>query len=421
MMWKRPVPDAPYEDAESPLPPPVAPSSGGRASAEPTSTGHQNGHHGQGSDHPARYDTAQEDAAIDTVVSILRSMGRFGIDLGDEDPAVVRRRFESWATHLAIGGPHPDHQPAEDSDARPALTRHRDWGGARRFVQAHRQHESEVVARTVTHSHELIWDLTAQMAQTLTDTRDRDREVLEQLERLRSAILSRSLATIEQEVSGVVKALGGAVRDREQRLKIQLDELGTRVTELSEQLQEVKVESRLDGLTRIPNRTAFDGALRRWHHVGAAFERSTCLILVDVDYLKTINDQYGHRAGDAALRVFADCLSRSFPRRSDFVGRYGGDEFAVLLADTPGRSALRLAERFRQMVRSASVEHDDHRIELTTSMGVAELEPLETVESWLERADQALYRAKQAGRDQVAFARPTDQQSVIKLGIKSDA
>lgn len=384
MMWKKPGADVAYDDAATPAPSPAV-------AASPI----------------GRYDTAQEDAAIDTVVSIMRSLGRYSFDVGDENAATVRRRFETWATHLAIGGPHPDHQPTDAPESRPSLPRERDWGGARRFVQAHRQHECELVARTVTHSHELIWDLTAQMAKTLTDTRERDLEVLEQMDRLRAAIMSRSLDTIEAEVNGVARVLSGAVRDREQRLKGQLDELGTRVTELTEQLQEVKVESRLDGLTRIPNRATFDGAIRRWHHVGTAFARATCLILVDVDHLKTINDKYGHRAGDAALRVFADCLARSFPRRSDFVGRYGGDEFAVLLADTSARSALRLAERFRQQVRSSTVEHDGHRIDLTTSMGVSELEPNETMESWLERADQALYQAKQAGRDQVGFARPT--------------
>lgn len=384
MLWKRPGPDVVSD----------SPSASPGVSASPVPVGH--------------HDRAQEDAAIDTVVSVLRSLGRFPIELGDEDAATIRRQFETWATHLAIGGPHPERPPADNGSTRSSLPRERDWPGARRFVQAHRQHEAEQVARTISHSHELIWDLTAQMAKTLVDTRERDREVMEQLERLRAALLSRSAATIEQEVSSVARVLTTAVIQRESRLRTQLDELGNRVTELSEQLQEVKVESRLDGLTRIANRATFEGAIRRWHHVGSAFGRPTCLILLDVDHLKTINDEYGHRAGDAALRVFADCLARSFPRRSDFVGRYGGDEFAVLLADTPPRQALRLAERFRQQVRMSTVEHDGSRIDLTTSMGVAELAATEPAESWLERADQALYQAKQAGRDQVAFARPPD-------------
>ena len=90
------------------------------------------------------------------------------------------------------------------------------------------------------------------------------------------------------------------------------------------------------------------------------------------------------------------------------MGRYGGDELVVLLAETPARQALRLAERFRQHIRGADVEHDGGTIALTTAIGLAQLETDEGIESWIERADQALYSAKQAGRDQVAFARPPD-------------
>jgi diguanylate cyclase (GGDEF)-like protein len=241
------------------------------------------------------------------------------------------------------------------------------------------------------------------------DSREHDRNVMEQLDRLREAIKSGSLASVEQAVNRAANLLTGAIKQREERLQDQLQELGTRVAELSDQLQEVKVESRLDGLTRVANRADFDRAVKRWHHVGSTFERPTCLILVDVDHLKTINDQYGHRGGDAALRVFANGLVRCFPRRSDFVGRYGGDELVVLLAETPARAGLQLAERFRHHVQDTVAEHDGQSIPLSASIGLAQLEPGESIESWIERADQALYAAKQAGRNRVAFARPTDR------------
>ena len=354
-----------------------------------------------------RRDTAQEDAAIDTVVAMLRTLGRHRFAVGDANPAEIGHLFELWATHLSIGGPHPDDQAAISGDARAPLAKARDWPGARRFVQARREQECEQVASTVTQSHDLIWDMTDRLANALLDHRERDREVIEQIEQLKEAVATGSLTTIERAVSRAATLMTGAIKQREQRLQGQLEELGSRVAELSEQLQEVRVESRLDGLTRVPNRADFDKAIHRWHHLGSAFGRPTCLILIDLDHLKRINDQYGHRGGDAALRLFADGLVRSFPRRSDFVGRYGGDEFVVLLAETPARPGLRLAERFRQFVHENPAEHDGHRIPLTASMGLAQLEPGENIESWLERADQALYRAKEAGRNRVTFARPT--------------
>ena len=354
--------------------------------------------------------TAQEDAAIDTVVAIFRTLGRLPSGDGEVDAAELRRMYELWATHLAIGGKHPDAVLAEENGSAPSeLPKARDWAGARRFVQTRREQEYEHVARAVGHSHELIWDLTDRLAKTLLDTRDQDREVMEQLAQLKEAIATGSMAQVEAAVQSASTLLSGAIKEREQRMQGQLEELGTRVAELSEQLQEVKVESRLDGLTRVANRADFDRAIRRWHHVGSAFERPTCLILVDVDHLKPINDRYGHRGGDAALKVFADGLVRCFPRRSDFVGRYGGDEFVVLLAETPARAGLRLAERFRQFIHSNPAEHDRGQIILSASIGLAQLEPGESIESWIERADQALYAAKQAGRNQVSYARPSDQ------------
>jgi diguanylate cyclase len=386
MLWKRTRADAPVDVL------PIATRSVAAPAAGP---------------HPLR-DTEQEDAAIDTVVAILRTLGRQPFGGGDGDTSEVRRLFDAWASHLSIGGPHPSTLATEDADEPPVLPKERDWPGARRFVQSRRDLECEQVAKTVGQSHDLIWDLTDKLSKSLVDSRERDRELMEHLDQLKAAIATGSMSKVEQAVKGATTVLTGAIKEREQKLQTQLEELGTRVAELSEQLQEVKVESRLDGLTRVANRADFDRAVKRWHHVGSAFDRPTCLILVDVDYLKIINDRYGHRGGDAALKVFADGLVRCFPRRSDFVGRYGGDEFVVLLAETPGRAGLRLAERFRQFIESTTVEHDGERISLTASIGLAQLEAGESIESWLERADQALYEIKNAGRNGVGFARPAD-------------
>src|SRR5262245_37526101 len=157
--------------------------------------------------------TEQEDAAIDTVVAMLRTLGRLPFGGGEGDSAEIRRLFELWATHLAIGGPHPDSAMAADADAPPVLPKERDWVGARRFVQARRERECEQVAKTVGQSHDLIWELTDKLSKSIIDSRERDRELVEQLDQLREAIASGSMAKVELAVRGATTMLTGAIKE----------------------------------------------------------------------------------------------------------------------------------------------------------------------------------------------------------------
>jgi diguanylate cyclase (GGDEF)-like protein len=127
-------------------------------------------------------------------------------------------------------------------------------------------------------------------------------------------------------------------------------------------------------------------------------------MMTDLDNLKQINDRYGHRCGDEALRVFADYLVRSFPRRSDFIARYGGDELVVILPQTRLSQSERLATRFLDGVRNIQIPCRDGTFGVTASIGLAELKRGEDAESWLERADKALYAAKANGRNQLVIA-----------------
>jgi diguanylate cyclase (GGDEF)-like protein len=127
-------------------------------------------------------------------------------------------------------------------------------------------------------------------------------------------------------------------------------------------------------------------------------------LITDLDDLKQINDQYGHRSGDEALRLFADFLVRSFPRRSDFIARYGGDEFVAILPQTRVAQSERLARRFLEGIRRISVTRDGQTFPITASIGLAELRRGEDADGWLERADRALYDAKSNGRDQLVIA-----------------
>ena len=159
-----------------------------------------------------------------------------------------------------------------------------------------------------------------------------------------------------------------------------------------------------DPLTGLYNRAAMESALQREIDLARRHNTPLSLIMLDIDQFKSINDQYGHELGDYALRAFAQCASRAI-RRSDSLFRYGGEEFVILLHNTPELGALKLAERICHCIRSQHYVFGNVTLNMTVSAGVARLLQKEDERSLLARADAALYQAKISGRDRVLIAK----------------
>jgi len=176
-------------------------------------------------------------------------------------------------------------------------------------------------------------------------------------------------------------------------------------TDLAEQMKRLAIT---DPLTGVLNRRGFlDAALRMVSHARRTAS-PLALIMADLDEFKRLNDSYGHAAGDRALRMFAGHLETAL-RRSDLVGRIGGEEFAVLLSGTDESSARFVAERLCHSLERASLEAAHGPIRVTSSFGVALLgEDDGDVEDLMERADRSLYMAKETGRNRVCVARSED-------------
>lgn len=162
--------------------------------------------------------------------------------------------------------------------------------------------------------------------------------------------------------------------------------------------------AREDVLTGVPNRRTIlevaDTELTRYLRYGTTFT----VLVIDVDNFKTFNDRYGHLAGDHVLRAVTHAMSRSI-RASDQIGRYGGEEFLIVLTQTAAAGALVAAEHIRDAVRQERVEIEGHGISLTVSIGMAAVQPSDSdVDEIVGRADAALYAAKRAGKDRVRRA-----------------
>ena len=125
---------------------------------------------------------------------------------------------------------------------------------------------------------------------------------------------------------------------------------------------------------------------------------TACAALMDLDHFKRINDEYGHLGGDAVLRATANIIRQQL-RTDDLVGRYGGEELVLCLPDSTGEHAMAVAERIRQSLRNTRVQHEGRDIGVTVSIGVAVLKSGESMDSWLARADAAVYESKHHGRD----------------------
>ena len=173
--------------------------------------------------------------------------------------------------------------------------------------------------------------------------------------------------------------------------------LAQRKRELQQALATIRELAQVDELTRLSNRRHIVEALVAEQGRGQRAGQPLSVVLVDLDHFKAINDRHGHAVGDTVLREFAGAL-RTGLRESDAAGRWGGEEFLLLLPQTPAAAAAVLVDRLRDAVESMSFEHVLPGLRITFSAGVTECVALEATHVAIERADQAMYLAKAAGR-----------------------
>jgi two-component system, cell cycle response regulator len=188
---------------------------------------------------------------------------------------------------------------------------------------------------------------------------------------------------------------------------------GSRVMELEQRLSLLANTDVLTGLAT--RRVLFEEFRREWARAERYHTPLSC-VMIDIDFFKRINDIHGHQAGDEVLRRLGQLLGLGV-RASDYVGRYGGEEFCVFLPDTTEQQAEHWAERMRSQIASTSIAVNDLRIDITASFGVAQrLSDTSTPEVLVDMADQALIVAKRSGRDRVVTYRSLTQSPVIGQG-----
>ena len=233
-----------------------------------------------------------------------------------------------------------------------------------------------------------------------------------ELDQLKSTVSTR----LDQIVSAIDQYQAGE-QQRENALSAKLDALAVQVknmesaSEQAEQrIEEQRQKALRDVLTQLPNREAYNIRLEleceRWQR----YKRPLTMVVCDVDHFKRINDKYGHLAGDKALHIIAKTLRQRL-RKTDFIARIGGEEFVLLMPETEQNHALKVAEGAREAIANCPFHFKEQPVTITMSFGLSAFTEGDSADRVFGRADKALYRAKEGGRNQCKMADPPSHNS----------
>ncbi len=259
------------------------------------------------------------------------------------------------------------------------------------------------------HFAEIIVFLREALANLAGDSSVFHDNLLETSERIGKLTELKDIQELKSRVAAEVYALHKSVTERKQREQVRLTQLSEQVTVLQRKLEAAKAEASIDGLTGIANRRNFDFTIQRWVIAHENIEEPFTVAIFDIDNFKQINDNYGHQRGDRVLIAAAMEFGKSI-RSSDFLARYGGDEFVILSA---GMSLRESEKRFSALLKaiqeifieSKGVENEPSVFSFTVSCGVAEYALGESAKDLIHRADEAMYEAKREGKNRVVLRR----------------
>ena len=264
-----------------------------------------------------------------------------------------------------------------------------------RFVSGHDLDESDRRSSSETLNSQITGEVMALGSAVDNGT---DLAVIRRQLRLRLDSISRHL----QDFHAREEDRSRQARERTDQMRGRMEELEREARNLHASLADEKRLSLLDPLTRVPNRLAYEqrmvDELERWRR----FSQPTCIATCDIDHFKRINDSYGHRAGDKVLQVVAECFATSV-RSTDFVARYGGEEFVFIFPGSTPDDAMQLMNRIREKVSEVGFHFRGAPVSVTVSSGVTALRPDDGADDAFDRADKAMYQAKDSGRNQVAL------------------
>ncbi len=249
------------------------------------------------------------------------------------------------------------------------------------------------------------------------ETRETREALVNELQAIDHSLASHnSIDTLKRAISGHMGAINLLLQERdstaarERHLLTRLSTMESKLRLMKEETAEYKKRLTiqkhklfLDSLTQVHNRAALDERLEQEYKRWLRYRTPLCMAIIDIDHFKNINDNYGHMAGDKALKVVAKALQSAL-RDTDFIARFGGEEFVVLLPNINPDKFQKPLETLRQAIKSIPFRFRDAKVEITISIGATLFKDGDNPSDVFERADKALYHSKHTGRDQVTLA-----------------
>ena len=233
--------------------------------------------------------------------------------------------------------------------------------------------------------------------QAVTDSSDINQLKLQVSSQLKSIVKSMDDFRSHEE------AREKALEERYVAMNDRLQQMETESMQVRARIEAERTKAMTDPLTMLPNRAAYDEKIAAEFERWKRYQQFFSVVVCDLDFFKKVNDTYGHLAGDKVLRLVANILTNKC-RSTDFVTRFGGEEFVILMPSTTSAEAAQAVDKIRHSIENSPFNFHGKSVTITMSFGVAEIDDADTIESLFERADKALYTAKKNGRNRVEVA-----------------
>ncbi|MEK9629002.1 MAG: GGDEF domain-containing protein [Nitrospinota bacterium] len=244
----------------------------------------------------------------------------------------------------------------------------------------------------------MVLEVVETIKSMISSSGDFDEGISECVDKVQKAETIQDIVTVKDFlVSEMQKA-----RDHSRSLYEELEKHRVATEKLSKKLEESEAKALVDSLTNVLNRNAYNLKIVQMVHEYQRYKEDWALMVLDIDHFKQFNDTYGHKTGDKVLKSVAGTISNSI-RVSDHVFRYGGEEFVVILSRINVESTKALSEKIRKAIERDYYVDGDKKLQVTMSIGAAIINEKDTETTLFERADTALYKAKETGRNRVVL------------------